>query len=136
MRQLFFAILGFCLGLAVNRLAAPQTGVEHVVRVDTIRVARPVPRDTVVLRYVTVTKTDTVMAVTQVHYADTAYEAWVSGIEPRLDSLRLLRPVTAITLPAPPPRRWHLGVTAGMGLTPRGAEPYVGIGITYSILSF
>lgn len=128
--------MGFILGLAANRLAAPSPGVERVVRVDTVRVVRPVARDSVVLRRITVTKTDTVLTVTQVHYADTAYEAWVSGIEPRLDSLRLLRPVTAITPLPSPTRRWHVGVTAGVGLTPRGAEPYVGIGLTYSIISF
>lgn len=136
MKQLSYVILGFVLGLAANRLAAPGSGEERVVRVDTVRVTRPVARDTVVLRRITVTKADTVLTVRQVRYADTSYVAWVSGIEPRLDSLRLLRPVTAIT-PAPAPeRRWHVGVTAGVGVTPRGAEPYVGIGLTYSFFSF
>lgn len=128
--------MGFILGLAANRLAAPAPGVERVVRVDTVRVTRPVARDSVVLRRITVTKADTVLTVTQVHYADTTYEAWISGIEPRLDSLHLLRPVTAIVPPPAPIRHWHLGVTAGVGLTPRGADPYVGIGLTYSFFSF
>lgn len=126
--------MGFILGLAANRLAAPSPGVEHVVRVDTVRVVRPVARDSVVLRRITVTKTDTVLTVTQVHYADTAYEAWVSGIEPRLDSLRLLRPVMAVAPPTRGVRHWHIGLSAGVGLTPRGAEPYVGIGLTYSFV--
>ena len=128
--------MGFCLGLAANRLAAPEPGIERVLRVDTVRITRPVPRDSVVLRRITVTKADTVLTVQQVHYVDTVYEAWVSGIEPRLDSLRLLRPVTAIVPPSSPARRWHLGVSAGVGITPRGAEPYVGIGLTYSFFSF
>lgn len=128
--------MGFCLGLAANRLSAPGPGVERVVRVDTVHVTRPVPRDSVVLRRITVTKADTVLTVQQVHYVDTVYEAWVSGIEPRLDSLRLLHPVTAITPPPTPIRHWHLGVSAGVGITPRGADPYIGIGLTYSFFSF
>lgn len=128
--------MGFILGLAANRLAAPSPSVERVVRVDTVRVTRPVPRDSVVIRRITVTKADTVLEVKQVRYADTSYVAWVSGIEPRLDSLRLLRPVTTIAPRPASGRHWHLGVTAGVGVTPRGAEPYVGIGLTYSFISF
>lgn len=72
------------------------------------------------------------------HYADSTYEAWVSGpIDPRLDSIRVYARTTTITKREwKPPKRWHLGVTAGYGYGAKGFQPYIGIGITYSIFSF
>lgn len=74
----------------------------------------------------------------QRHYADSTYEAWVSGpADPRLDSVRVFSATTIVTREVwKPPKRWHIGVTAGCGLTPHGFEPYIGVGVTYSILSF
>lgn len=75
--------------------------------------------------------------IVQRHYRDSTYEAWVSGYEARLDSVRVFAPTTVITRREwKPPKRWHVGVTAGYGYGPRGVQPYVGIGITYSIISF
>lgn len=72
------------------------------------------------------------------HYADSTYEAWVSGpIAPRLDSVRVFSPKTIISRQKwKPPKRWHIGISAGYGYGPEGFAPYVGVGITYSILSF
>ena len=74
----------------------------------------------------------------QRHYADSIYEAWVSGpLDPRLDSIRVLVPTTVITKRDwKPPKRWHIGVTAGYGYGVKGFQPYIGVGITYSIFSF
>lgn len=74
----------------------------------------------------------------QRHYSDSTYEAWVSGpLDPRLDSIRVFAPTTIITRhKRDAPKRWHLGVTAGYGYGPRGFQPYVGAGITFSIISF
>lgn len=76
--------------------------------------------------------------IIQRHYADSTYEAWVSGpINPRLDSLRVFAPTTIITKREwKPPKRWHIGVTAGYGYGAKGFQPYIGVGITYSIFSF
>lgn len=74
----------------------------------------------------------------QRHYADSTYEAWVSGpIAPRLDSVRIFAPTTIITKREwKPPKRWHIGVTAGYGYGAKGFQPYIGVGITYSLFSF
>lgn len=74
----------------------------------------------------------------QRHYSDSTYDAWVSGpIDPNLDSLKVYAPTTVITQREwRPPRRWHIGLSAGYGITPRGAQPYLGLSLTYSILSF
>lgn len=74
----------------------------------------------------------------QRHYADSTYEAWVSGpLNPRLDSVRVFATTTLITKEIwKPPKRWHLGVTAGYGYGTKGFQPYIGVGITYSLFSF
>lgn len=74
----------------------------------------------------------------QRHYADSTYEAWVSGpLDPRLDSVKVFAPTTIISQREwKPPKRWHIGPTIGYGITPHGLCPYVGISVTYSIFSF
>lgn len=127
--------------------------------VDTIKFYQPVPRDSVVIRYVSVklpvaTK-DTSFAeyyaqdtaqiirdsvevdipITQKHYSDSAYEAWVSGYMPNLDSLRLYqRTVTERIYIKQKPHRWNVGISAGYGITPKGFQPYLGVGVTYNLL--
>lgn len=81
---------------------------------------------------------DVELPVIQRHYVDSAYEAWVSGpVDPRLDSLRVYARTTVITKREwKPPKRWHIGVTAGYGYGAKGFQPYIGAGITYSLYSF
>lgn len=77
------------------------------------------------------------LPMVQRHYADSTYEAWVSGpLDPRLDSLRVYNKETIVTRIEGTPKRWHIGVTAGYGYTAKGFHPYIGIGITYSFVSF
>ncbi|MBP3511159.1 MAG: hypothetical protein J6K19_03860 [Prevotella sp.] len=78
------------------------------------------------------------LEIVQRHYKDSTYEAWVSGpVDPRLDSVTVFARSTVITKQVwKPPKRWHVGVTAGYGYGPRGFQPFVGVGVTYSILSF
>lgn len=78
------------------------------------------------------------LPIIQRHYADSIYEAWVSGpIDPQLDSMKVFVPTTIITKREwKPPKRWHIGVTAGYGYGAKGFQPYIGVGVTYSIFSF
>ena len=78
------------------------------------------------------------LPILQRHYADSTYEAWVSGpVDPQLDSLKVFAPTTIITKRGrEPPKHWHIGITAGYGYGAKGFQPYIGVGITYSIFSF
>ena len=110
--------------------------------IDTILISTvlPVPGDTVRL-------TDTVyvhLPVEQKHYSAPEYDAWVSGYCPNLDSLRIHTQSARITSTIPiqatsKPRRWGIGIQVGYGITaaPRPEfHPYIGIGISYNILTF
>lgn len=158
------AVLGAALlyhGCRRDRIAVgPESQTE--VRYDTIPVFvdTPVARDSLVIRYKTVKVTvyDTIQApradtfssdrapvvipITQKHYRDSVYEAWVSGYEPALDSIRVFQPITAITHTITnteiryKSKRWGVGVQAGIGVTSGKTEPYIGLGVTYNIFSW
>ncbi len=75
--------------------------------------------------------------ITQKRYEGEGYRAYVSGYEASLDSIFVYARTTTIReRSAKPPDKWHIGVTAGYGFTTKGMQPYVGIGLTYSLISF
>lgn len=80
-----------------------------------------------------------VIPITQKRYEGNDYRAYVSGYEPRLDSIFVF-PKTSVVHERSykPPNKWHIGITGGFGygLRSNRAEPSIGIGITYSIFSF
>ena len=77
------------------------------------------------------------LPITQQVYRDTAYTAWVSGYAAALDSIAVYPRTLIVRQTAPSackPRRWSFGIQAGYGLTPRGMQPYVGLGLTVRLL--
>ncbi|MBD5371181.1 MAG: hypothetical protein HDR80_08570 [Bacteroides sp.] len=76
--------------------------------------------------------------VTQREYMAEDYHAWVSGYEPRLDSIYVFPRRDVVTIREPPdkPRRWGIGVFAGYGVTPQGLQPCAGISINYNLWDF
>lgn len=149
-------------GCNVNKdIAEPDT--LRVVVYDTIPYYKPIPRDSVVVRYITerlpivdslVDKVDSSVdkvgssvdsvaveiPITHKVYEDSNYTAWVSGYKPSLDSLRIYQQTQTITIvERKKPKRWSVGVTAGYGITMQGSpqlEPFIGIGLTYNLWSF
>lgn len=80
----------------------------------------------------------------QRHYSDSTFDAWVSGIDPRLDSIKTYQTNMVITKEIPviqvKKTRWGLGIHAGFGAGLTGTHvyytPYVGVGLSYNILSW
>lgn len=73
------------------------------------------------------------LPITQQVYRDSSYTAWVSGYAAALDSIEVYPRTLIVRQTAPPaakPRRWSMGVQAGYGLTPKGLQPYVGVGVS------
>lgn len=77
-----------------------------------------------------------VVPITQKTYADSTYKAWVSGYNPRLDSIQVYNRtiVTTKTETVVRKRRIGIGVQAGYGygFQHRGIEPYVGLGVSWN----
>lgn len=137
--------------LCGQRGRAEHDTVRDTVRVrDTVLVRVPMVRDSTVIRTETVylervndstrhptpdTASDTVavrVPIVQRVYGDSTYTAWVSGFRASLDSIAVYRQTQTITV-RQKPRRWQFGISAGYGLTPRGLQPYVGVGVTWRL---
>lgn len=79
-------------------------------------------------------------------YQDSLYRAEVSGVDPTLDRIEVYpqtKVVTKIetqTIRVTERRKWGIGVQVGYGITKQGNAfnpgPYIGVGVSYNILSF
>ena len=121
---------------------------------DTIFVEKPVIKkveiiDTLLLP-VPITDTlmlhDTVfvhLPIEQRQYSDPRYTAWVSGYRPQLDSIQIYQTTEYITKEikmVTKPKRWGLGLQAGYGVLLHNGQvfpaPYIGVGLSYSIINW
>lgn len=72
---------------------------------------------------------DVELPITQKVYEDSTYKAYVSGYEANLDSIYIYQPTRYITITTEPKRsKWSWGLQGGIGITPKGIQPYLGIG--------
>lgn len=78
------------------------------------------------------------LAVMQREYEGEEYHAWVSGYEPRLDSIYVFPRREVVTIREAPIRqgRWGIGPSVGLGYTAGGWRPFVGVSLTYTMISF
>ena len=142
-------ICGLWLCLLITRCtnkAATEQPIRDTI-VDTIKVVKPIAVDSVVTRYkwVDVERVKDTTIVNEVsdvvfdtirirlpieskHYTAESYDAWVSGYEPQLDSIKVYQRGVKTKQ-----SRWSIGLQGGVGMTPRGVQPYVGVGIGYKL---
>ena len=142
-------ICGLWLCLLITRCtnkAATEQPIRDTI-VDTIKVVKPIAVDSVVTRYkwVNVERVKDTTIVNEVsevvfdtirirlpieskHYTAESYDAWVSGYEPQLDSIKVYQREVKTEQ-----SRWSIGLQGGVGMTPRGVQPYVGVGIGYKL---
>ena len=142
-------ICGLWLCLLITRCtnkAATEQPIRDTI-VDTIKVVKPIAVDSVVTRYkwVNVERVKDTTIVNEVsevvfdtirirlpieskHYTAESYDAWVSGYEPQLDSIKVYQREVKTKQ-----SRWSIGLQGGVGMTPRGVQPYIGIGIGYRL---
>ena len=108
------------------RVVGPRDTV-YLPSIDTIRVPVPV--------HDTVGRVDTLwieLPRERVEVQDTLFTAWISGYQPQLDSIDIYQETITITKQLPAPR-WSIGIQGGVGITPKGMQPYLGVGISYRI---
>lgn len=73
--------------------------------------------------------------ITQYEFSDSTYNLKVSGFNVAVDELKVFPRREVVTIKEPP-NRWHLGLSAGYGITPKGMQPIVALTLTYSLFSF
>ena len=80
---------------------------------------------------------EVVIPITQKHYEDSTFSAWVSGYEPNLDSIKVYqrKEIQTITITTKEQKRWSIGVSGGIGVVYDGSwhcGPGVNVGVSYS----
>ena len=134
----------------------PLQKIDTTTYVDTIPYYKPVPKDSIVIRYHIVKlpvqgkdfsagkvdSVDVVLPITQKVYKDSAYHAWVSGYRPQLDSIHIYNKNTTITktqtitVTVHKTKRWGVGIQVGYGYNFNRISPYIGIGVQYNIFNW
>lgn len=154
--------------LCYHNAAKVSAGVKHetvydtIPWFDTIPYYLPVPRDSVVIRYVTATlpaahdsitaddapedavcekvasdSARVVVPITQKVYCTPDFTAYVSGYQASLDSFNIYRQHYQLE-PRPPDKtsRWGLSAGTGVAWTPDGLRPALFVGVTYTFKRF
>ncbi len=126
---------------------------------DTIEIEKPIYISKTVIDsiLVPVQKIDTVffrdtlyiqLPREQKHYHQKEYDAWISGYQPELDSLKIYTNEAVIMnqyehrtqiIKEQKRKRFGIGVQVGYGITLSNQpqfSPYIGIGLTYDFISF
>ena len=151
----FFTILALtALSFYAGRKSANQGQNETIVeRVDTL-----VVRDTIVAykpKYISkrvvdsiyvpvrevVVERDTIKVLLereQVVWEDSLARVYASGILPKVDSIHHYRDKMVITnetiIKTTP--KWGVGIQGGIGVGKGGLTPYVGVGVSYNLITF
>ena len=168
MKKLPWCLVGFfvlCLCVSLFHNVKSHSHITNtsdtITLYDTLLVEHPVPKDSIIVRYRTITfpaKHDTIFAeniavridtvtdsvtvtlpITQKEYGDSSYHAWISGYQPSLDSIAVFPKTTIITNTQTivEKKRWGVGIQMGIGIsTDKQVHPYLGIGLHYNIFSW
>ena len=116
---------------------------------DTIKVTEPVYVTRRMVDSVLVPVTDTIrlrdtlyvfLEREQIRWEDSLSVVYASGVRPEIDSVIHYAERMVIVKEIPVVRvkktRWGVGIQAGVGATKDGLTPYVGVGVSYNLLSW
>lgn len=116
---------------------------------DTIKVTEPVYVTRRMVDSVLVPVTDTIrlrdtlyvfLEREQIRWEDSLSVVYASGVRPEIDSVIHYAERMVIVKEIPVVRvkktRWGVGIQAGAGATKDGLTPYVGVGVSYNLLSW
>ncbi len=149
-------LLTFYVGMLIGQkhrqklpLEPTEIKVDTLVIRDTIMQYKPIFVDKIKVDSVLVPVKDTIVIRDSVYiymdrekitWRDSLCEVYASGIMTSVDSVRHFQEYKYITIETQVPvkvkRRWGLGVNAGYGVGQGGLTPYIGIGVSYNVLSW
>ncbi|MDE5875900.1 MAG: hypothetical protein K2H47_00105 [Muribaculaceae bacterium] len=74
-------------------------------------------------------------------YEGDTYRVWVSGIDAALDSIVLFNRCDSVFVPVKQVckntrKRWHIGPYVGLGWSPAGVHPSVGVCVSFSVFDW
>ena len=160
MRSSWLSFIGVALASGIGFLVGhrctgnvpaepPATRVDTLVIRDTFKVTEPKYITRRVVDSVPYPVTDTIrmrdtlyvlLERQQVTWEDSLARVYASGIDPHVDSVIHFTQEMVITREIPviqvKKTRWGIGVQAGAGVGKDGLTPYVGVGVSYNLLSW
>lgn len=146
-------IVGLVVAFFVGHyLATPEVVEVERVEYDTI-VQREVVADTIervkvvyrnlpsveVVRNDTIVVRDTVrvaVPISRYTFADSLYKCEVEGYEVSLKRMEVYPKTVYRTQVVTKPSRWGIGVQVGYGMSREGVSPYIGVGVSYNLITF
>lgn len=161
----FVFLVGLYVGFGVGKYRNDQfvssntsQGVDTIVQVDTISYLSPkeknrtnvgvkkavlkIVRDTAfVAKHVadSTCNADSILVevpIKQKEYIDSNYRVWISGYQTNLDSIYVYQKTKTVVKKVPENKRWGVGVQLGAGYMNGRVTPYVGIGVSYNLISW
>lgn len=142
MHVALFALLAFFLRHREDEVVEVEVIKTDTIRItDTVEIVQPICTIKRVTDTLLIHTTDTLMREVVVSlpreervYEDSTFRAVVSGYRPSLDTMQVFQrhSVFKVTERITPPR-WSLGLQGGVGVTPKGIQPYIGVGISYRL---
>lgn len=160
-KYLFIALLllfiGLCIYTKVNSNQIEDTVTirtdtihtsDTIILRDTLRIEEPIPHYVEVIRIDTIAQIDTVTVTVQIErktYEDENYKAVIEGYKPKLLSLDIYKENTTIkestqintetNTTHTKKAKWAVTAGTGIGYTPKGVEPYIGVSVGYVLWS-
>ena len=161
-KRVIIAIVAVAAIVAISYLAGRKCGsesatIEYLDRVDTLVIRdtitqyRPIVEERRVVEQILYPVTDTIrlqdtiyvyLEKEQLMWQDSLSRVYVSGIMPQVDSVQhfVEERIMVMHVPVKAKSRWGVGVSAGYGISVANgslsASPYIGVGISYNILSW
>ena len=149
-------LLMFSIGVLMGQKYRQKTPLEPTeIKVDTLIVRdtimqhKPIFVDKIKVDSVLIPVKDTIVIRDSVYiymdrekitWRDSLCQVYASGIMASVDSVRHFQKYKYITIETQVPvnvkNHWGLGVNAGYGVGKGGLTPYIGVGISYNILSW
>ena len=127
----------------LERVEVVTTDTLTILQIDTITIVKPQPyrvevRDTI---YLPSPAQGSVFVQEIKEYKDSTYYAKISGINAYLEEIRVYprteyKYITTTEIIREKPRKWGLGLQVGYGAGKNGIQPYIGLGISYNIVTF
>lgn len=149
---LFSFVIGLTIGKECYQKPLPsplEVKVDTLIVHDTTKVVEPLILERTKLDSVLVPVTDTMrvhdtlfvyIEREKVMWQDSLCRVYASGIMPQVDSVEHFISTKVITIekaiPVKEKSRWGVGVSAGYGVGKGGLSPYVGVGLSYNLLSW
>ena len=149
-------LLMFSIGVLMGQKYRQKTPLEPTeIKVDTLIVRdtimqhKPIFVDKIKVDSVLIPVKDTIVIRDSVYiymdrekitWRDSLCEVYASGIMTQVDSVKYFREYQYVTketaIPVKEKSHWGLGINAGYGVGQGGVTPYIGIGVSYNILSW